>query len=128
MKTEGEKERKFVEAILAIGRQVKWLTVTADDLIANKAQIAEELMIMRLAIGQATFLVVAMTQKGFLAFGTDEMLDVPVLAQRCDDTLLNRTTACTANGDAHFVVTSQAIQLVHVIGSEARTALHFASS
>lgn len=54
--------------------------VPGDDLVANEAQIAEELMIVRLAVGHSTLLVVPMAQEGFLALGTDKVLHVPVLS------------------------------------------------
>lgn len=80
------------------------LTITTDDLIAYKAQVAEQLMIMRFTVGKSTFLVVPMTQKWFLALGTNEMLNVPIFTQCGDHTLFDRTTACSAYGNAHFIM------------------------
>lgn len=82
---------------------------------------------MRFAVGEATFLVVAMPQEWLLAFGTHKVLNMPIFAQCSDDSLLDRTTACATNGNAHLIVTSQAIQFVHVIGCETWTTLDFTS-
>lgn len=49
-------------------------TITGNHLIANKAQISKELMIMILTISQTTFLVMTMTEERFLTFGTNKML------------------------------------------------------
>lgn len=94
-------------------------------MIADEAQIAEQLMVMRFAVGKATLLVVPMPQKRFLAFCANEMLDMPILAQSGDHTLFNRPTAGAANGNAHFIVASQAIQFVHVVGRESWTTFDF---
>lgn len=59
---------------------------------------------MRLAVRQTALLVMAMTQEGFLTLGTHEMLHVPMLAQRCDHTLLNWSSTGTTNGNAHLVM------------------------
>jgi hypothetical protein len=66
-------------------------------LIADEAQVAEELMVVGLAVRQSALLVVTMAQEWLLTFGTHEMLDMPVLAQRSDDSLFDRTTACATN-------------------------------
>lgn len=100
--------------------------IAGNHLIAHKAQVPEQLMVVNLAVGQAALLVVAIAQERLLAFGAHEMLDVPVLAQRRHDALLDRAPACAANRYAHFVVTPQAVQLVHVVGRESRTGFHLA--
>lgn len=83
--------------------------ISGNDLIAHEAQIPEQLVVMRLAVGQAALLVMTMTQEGFLALRANKMLHVPVLAQRRDYSLLYRTTAGATNGNAHLVVAAQAI-------------------
>ena len=50
------------------------LTITGNYLITHKAQIAKQLVIMRLAIGQSLLLVVAVSQKRLLALGANKML------------------------------------------------------
>lgn len=85
--------------------------VARDHLVAHEAQVAEQLMVVRLAVRQPLLLVVAMAQEGLLALGTHEVLDVPVFSERGDDALLDRPVARAANRDAHFIVTSQTIQL-----------------
>lgn len=87
-------------------------TIASNDLIANETQISEELMIMGFTVGQASLLVMSMTQEGLLALGTHEMLHMPVLPQRSDHTLLNRSTTGATNGNAHFVVAPKAIQFI----------------
>lgn len=87
-------------------------TIASNDLIANETQISKELMIMRLAIGQAPLLVVPMTQEGLLTLGAHEMLHMPVLSQCSDNTFLNRSTTGTTNGNTHFIVAAKTIQFV----------------
>lgn len=87
-------------------------TIASNDLIANETQISKELMIMRLAIGQASLLVVPMTQEGLLTLGAHEMLHMPVLSQCSDNTFLNRSTTGTTNGNTHFIVAAKTIQFV----------------
>lgn len=68
-----------------------------------------------------------MTQKWFFAFGTDKMLDVPVLAQSSDDSLFNRPTTSSADRDSHSIVATQAVKLVHVVSSKPGAAFDLAS-
>ena len=58
--------------------------VALDDLVADVAEVAEQLVVVGLAVGQALALVVAVAQEGFLALGADEVLDVPVLAWKAN--------------------------------------------
>lgn len=81
-------------------------------------------MVMRLAVGQAALLVMAVSKERFLTLGAYKVLHVPVLAQRSDYSLLDRTTTGTANRNAHLVVASQAIQFIQVVRCVSRTALH----
>lgn len=68
-----------------------------------------------------------MTQKRLFALGAHEMLDVPVLAERGDDSLLDRATTCAANRNSHAIVATQAVKLVHIVRSKARATLDLAS-
>jgi hypothetical protein len=49
--------------------------IAGDHLIADEAQIAEELVVVSLAVRQTLLLVVAMAEERLLAFGAHEMLD-----------------------------------------------------
>jgi hypothetical protein len=114
-------------------------------LIADEAQIAEELVVVSLAVRQTLLLVVAMAEERLLAFGAHEVLDqtekinclsrvlflgseshlyVPVLAQSCDDALFDWSPTGPTNRYAHLVVTPQTVELVHVVGGEARPTPH----
>lgn len=121
-----ENESELVSGSVGCGRQEGQITITADDLIADEAQVAEQLMVVRFAVGEAAFLVVPMAQERLLALGANEVLDVPVLAERGDDALLDGPAAGAADRDAHLVVAAQAVELVHVVRREARAALHLA--
>lgn len=57
-----------------------------------------------------------------------EMLNVPILAECSDHTLFNWTTAGAANGNAHFVMATQTIQFVHIVGRKSRTTFNFTRS
>ena len=81
-------------------------------------------MVVRLAVGQALPLVVPVTQERLLALGTDEVLYVPVLAERGDHPLLDRAAAGATDRDPHLVVAAQAVQLVQLVGRVARPGAH----
>lgn len=91
-----------------------------NNLVANHAEVAEELMVVRLAVGQTFSLVVSIPQERFLAFSADEVLNMPVLAEGSDHSLFNRTSACSAYRDSHLVVAAQTVQLVEFVGRVAR--------
>ena len=42
-------------------------------------------------------------QEGLFAFGADEMLHVPLFAEGVDHPILDRTTTCPANRNAHLI-------------------------
>lgn len=86
--------------------------IPCNHLIADKAQVSKQLMVMRLAVGQPAFLIMPVAQEGFLALGAHKVLHMPVLAQRGHHSLLDRTTTRAANGNSHLVVTPQTVQLV----------------
>jgi len=69
-------------------------------------------MIVRLAVGQSSLLVVPVAQEGFLALGAHEVLHMPVLPQRRDHSLLNWPTTGTTNGNTHFIMAAQTIQFI----------------
>uniref|UniRef100_A0A146LXP1 Uncharacterized protein n=1 Tax=Lygus hesperus TaxID=30085 RepID=A0A146LXP1_LYGHE len=99
--------------------------ISSNHLIADKTKISEELMIMGLTVGQPPLLVVAMPVKWLLAFGADEMLNVPMFSQSCDNSFFNRTSACATDRNSHFIVAPQTVQFIQIIGSIARPAFHF---
>jgi len=101
--------------------------VALDDLVTDIAEIAEELVVVSLAVGEALPLVVAVAQEGFLALGTDEVLDAPVLAQRGDHSALDGPPAGSADGDAHLVVAPETVELVELLGGVARPGPHLPS-
>lgn len=53
-------------------------------------------------------------------------LNVPVFSESCNDAFFDGAAARAANRNTHFVVASQAIQLVHIVGGETGTAAHLA--
>lgn len=100
--------------------------VTSNNLVADEAKITEQLMVVRFAVRQSAFLIVTMTQKRFLAFGTDEVLNVPMLSESGYHTFFDGASTGTANWDSHTVVAPKAVQLIHVVGSVASAIFHFA--
>ena len=88
------------------------LTISVDDLVADEAQVAEELMVVQLAVGLPLLLVVPVAQEGLLALGAHKVLHVPVLAQGGHHPLLDGAPTGPADGDAHLVVAAQTIQLI----------------
>lgn len=51
------------------------------------------------------------SQKWFLAFGTNKMLNVPVLAKSGDDALFDRSSARAADWYSHLVVATETVEL-----------------
>ena len=49
-------------------------TIASDNLVTDEAQIAKQLVIVSLAIGQSFLFVMAVTQERLLAFGTHKVL------------------------------------------------------
>lgn len=99
--------------------------ITTNYLVADKAQISKQLMIMSFTVGQALLLIMAMSQERFLAFSANKVLYMPMFAESSDNTFLNRSTASSTNGNAHLVMTTQAIEFIHFVGSQAFTTLDF---
>ena len=62
MNCSGRKEKKRI------------FTVASDNLVANEAQVSEQLVVVSLAIGQSFLFVMAVTQERLLAFGTHKVL------------------------------------------------------
>ena len=94
------------------------------DLVTDVAQVAEELVVVSLAVGQTFPLVVPVTQERLLALGADKVLDTPVLAQSGDDPALYGSPAGPTDGDSHLVMAPQAVQLVQLLGGVARPGPH----
>lgn len=49
-------------------------TISADNLIADEAKVAEQLMVVSLAVGETFLFVMSIAQKWFLTFSAHEML------------------------------------------------------
>jgi len=98
--------------------------VALDDLVADVAQVAEQLVVVSLTVGQTFPLVVPVTKERFLTLGADEVLHAPVLAQGGDDPALYGSPAGPTDGDAHLVVAPQAVELVELLGGVARPGPH----
>lgn len=74
------------------------------------ADVAKELVIMSFTISQSFFLVVSVPQEWLLTFGTNKMLNMPLLSQSIDHSSLNGPAARSTDGDSHLVMAGQAIQ------------------
>lgn len=72
--------RRTREVVHAPGLIQSGEHVARNDLVANVAQVAEELVVVGLAVGQSFALVMAVAVERFLAFGAHEMLRMPVFA------------------------------------------------
>ena len=51
-------------------------TISADNLIADEAKVAEQLMVVSLAVGETFLFVMSIAQTWFLTFGAHEMLRI----------------------------------------------------
>ena len=98
--------------------------VALDDLVADIAEIAKQLVVVSLAVRQPLPLVVPVAKEGFLALGTDEVLDTPVLAQCRDHPALNGPPAGPTDGYPHLVVAAEAVQLIELLRGVARPGPH----
>ena len=94
------------------------------DLVAHVAEVAEQLVVVSLAVRQPLPLVVPVAKEGFLALGTDEVLDTPVLAQCRDHPALNGPPAGPTDGYPHLVVAAEAVQLIELLRGVARPGPH----
>ena len=97
--------------------------VPGDDGVAHVAEVPEQLVVVGLAVGQALALVVPVAKEGLLALGADKVLDTPVLAQGRHHPALDGPPAGATDGDAHPVVTSEAVELVELLRGVARPRL-----
>ena len=50
------------------------------------------------------------TEEWLLAFGAHKVFNVPILTQGSDHPFLDWPSACTTNGNTHFVMAPQTIQ------------------
>jgi len=85
--------------------------VSFDHLVAGITKIPKQLMVMCFAVGESFLLVMFVSHEGLFAFGAYEMLDMEVFPQSCDYPLLDGSSASATNGDSHFVVTAQAVEI-----------------
>lgn len=85
--------------------------ISADDTVADVAKVAKQLVVVGLTVSEPLLLVVPMPKEGLFTLGTHEVLHVPILAKCSDYTLLNGPSASTTNGDAHLVMTAEAVQI-----------------
>jgi len=69
--------------------------VALNDLVTHVAQVAEELVVVSLTVGQALPLVVSVAKERFLTLGADKVLHTPVLAQSGDHPALYGPPACS---------------------------------
>lgn len=59
-------------------------------------------------------------EEGLLALGTDKVLDMPLLAESSDHSLLDGSSASSTDGNAHLVVAPQTVQLALYLTSTRR--------
>lgn len=79
--------------------------ITLNHLIADKAQVPEQLVVVGFTVGQSLLLVVTMAQKRLLTLGTHKVLHVPVFTHSLHYPLFNRSMTSTADRYPHLVVT-----------------------
>ena len=94
------------------------------DSVTVIAELPKELVVVLGTVSQARPLIVPGTQERFLTLGADKVLHTPVLPQGGDDPALYGSPAGATDGDAHLVVTPQAVQLVELLGRVARPGPH----
>jgi len=101
--------------------------ISTNDLIANEAQISKKLMVMSFAVRQPALFIMTMSQEGFLAFGTNEVLDMEMLSKGGNDSLFNGSSTSSTNRNPHSIVTAQAVKLIHVVRSKSGATFDLAS-
>jgi len=98
------------------------------DLVAHLAEVAEQLVVVSLAVRKPLPLVVPVAKERFLALGADEVLNVPVLAQGGDHSLLDWSSAGPADWNAHLVVAAETVELIEFLRSVARPGPHLSGA
>lgn len=79
---------------------------------------------MSLAVGQTLPFVMSVTQEWFLTLSTHKVLHMPMFAQSSHHSLLYGPPAGPTDGNAHLVMTPQAVELVEFIGGVSRPGPH----
>ena len=82
--------------------QVELLQTMTTVIIGAPKNILPDLMVMSFAVGESLLLVVSGAEKGFFALGADKVLHMPLFAERVDHAIFNRSSASTANRNAHL--------------------------
>lgn len=100
--------------------------ISDGNLVTHKAQVSKELVVMCLAVGESPLLIMATSKEGLLTPTAHKVLDVPVLTQRGDHTLLNRPPTRSTDRNSHPVMALEAVQLVHVVHCVSGAVLYFA--
>lgn len=72
--------------------------------------VTKELVVVGLAVSQTFPLIMTVSQEWFLAFSTDKMLNMPLLAHGINHTALDRAPACAADRHTHFIMTGEAVE------------------
>ena len=90
------------------------------DSVTVIAELPKELVVVLGTVGQARPLIVPGTQERFLTLGADKVLHAVELPQSRDDPVLYGSPAGATDGDVHLVVTAETVELVDLVGSQAR--------
>jgi len=85
--------------------------ISVDDVIAHKADVAKQLMVVDLTVRQALLLIMTSAQERLLTLGTHKVLNMPGFPQGVHHPLLNRPATRATDGDASLVMATQAVQL-----------------
>ena len=87
--------------------------ISRDILVADEAYISKQLIKVGLAISHTVLLIMPVSIKRLLTFGTAKMIHMPLLSKSISDSFIfNRLLACSANRDTNLVMASQAVQLI----------------
>jgi len=100
--------------------------VTLDHLVACVAKVTKELVVVSLTIGQTLPFIMPVSKEGFLTLCTDKVFNVPMFPEGCHHSLLDGSSACSTDGNAHFVMASEAVELVELVGSVPGAGAHLA--
>ena len=87
--------------------------ISCDILVADEAYISKQLIEVSFTVSHTVLLIMPVSIKRLLTFGTAKMIHMPLLSKSISDSFIfNRLLACSANRDTNLVMASQAVQLI----------------
>lgn len=104
----------MIGTVLLIARRVGALR---DDPVADEASRTKQEMVIGLAVRQAFVFEMSAATKRLSAAGTAEMLDMPLLAESADDSIVDQSSTSSADGEIEFTMALLAVEQAAYLSS-----------